>query len=281
MGEIIKHYKSWLIALLCVFSFSPLPLWAGQSAMLRIGGSGTDLGTMKLLAETFMAVQQNIKVEILPSLGSSGGVRALLAGRLDIALTSRALKPNEAVQSIRAILYAQTALVFATAADNPTNALTARQLQKIYSGVHPYWPDRRVARPVLRPQSDSDTLLLHKKLPWLNDAMSKAYLRRGIPVAVTDQISADKIAAIPGAIGTGTLALMLAEQRPLKALSIDNMSPDIESINNGKYPLLKDLFVVIANEPSAVVQAFLQHLSSVQSQQLLKQTGHKPIAFSY
>ena len=51
---------------------------------LRIGGTGAALGVMSRLAAAFAEQEPGVAVEVLPSLGSSGGIRALGEGAIDI-----------------------------------------------------------------------------------------------------------------------------------------------------------------------------------------------------
>ena len=254
--------------------------FASNAEELRIGGSGTDLATIKQLAEKFTENKKNIKLIIPKSLGSSGGIKALRAGKLDIAITSRPLKQKEKSPHIRLFKYAQTALVFATSANNPVDEINTQQLKDIYSGIHPYWPNGTVARPILRPPSDSDTILVRRYLPAMAEPMKLASKRRGVPTAYTDQKSASKIESVPGAIGTSALSLILAEERPLKALNLNGIVPSIENITTGQYTMVKDLFIVIPSEPNELVKNFIRFMNSKQSIEILNRTGHRVISFS-
>ena len=91
-------------------AFSP----AASADGLRIGGTGVALGGMSLLAEAFEAAHPDTEIEVLPSLGSSGGVKALLAGAIDLSVSSRALKDAETEKGAIARLYATTPLAVVT-----------------------------------------------------------------------------------------------------------------------------------------------------------------------
>ena len=81
-----------LALLAAVFFIFPHP---GQAADLTLGGTGADLETMRVLGEAFEKANPGITIEVLPSLGSGGGIKALLAGVIDLALTARPLtKPQ-------------------------------------------------------------------------------------------------------------------------------------------------------------------------------------------
>ena len=55
---------------------------------VRIGGTGSTLGDMKLLADAYARTHPDTKIVVLPYLGNVGGIKALRAGALDISLTT-------------------------------------------------------------------------------------------------------------------------------------------------------------------------------------------------
>jgi phosphate transport system substrate-binding protein len=61
--------------------------YAGE--IVRVGGAGSGLGGMRLLAKAFEAGHPGTKVQVFSSLGSSGGIKALLVGSLDLAVSGR------------------------------------------------------------------------------------------------------------------------------------------------------------------------------------------------
>ncbi len=94
---------------------------------------------MKVLGEAFEKANPGITVEVLPSLGSGGGVKAVLAGAIDIGLSSRPLKAKERDAGARASPYAKGGLVFATPSNNPEVAVTTEQLIEIHSNGGTFW----------------------------------------------------------------------------------------------------------------------------------------------
>jgi len=148
-----------------------------------------------------------------------------------------------------------------------------------YSGKANKWQDGSTVRLVLRPKSDSDTVLLRKRIPQLDMYIDVAYKRRGVPVAATDQDMADLLTSVPGALGTSTLALVRAEQRSIKSLSINGIIPSVATISSGHYPLVKSLYFVVKDTVSPAVYSFLQFMLSTNSKRIFEQTGHQLIAY--
>lgn len=245
------------------------------AAELVVGGSGADLGTFKLLGEAFTKEHPGMSIKVLPSMGSSGGLKALKHRKIDIALTSRPLKEKEKNPSVIFQHYASTPLVFVVANTSLQHNISPQQVLDIYTGKLKHWPDGSVVRPILRPSTDSDTRLLVSTIIECEECFYKAYKRRGVPIALTDQESAQMVASVPGALGTSTLALILSEKKPVKALSLDGIKASAESLKSQDYPMYKNLFLVYnRQQKEEVLDAFLKFLSSEKAQSILLSTGH-------
>src|SRR5512142_2055375 len=199
----------------------------GKSTAIAIGGTGSALGGMKEIAKAFQKEHPGITVSFVPSLGSSGGIKAALAGSLDLALSARPLTDSEREQGASAVEYARTPFLFATKDASHAVPLTLRKVASIYGGEGSQWPDGAPLRLVLRPEGDMDLLLLRSMSPEMDIAVQKAERRQGILVAVTDQENADALVKVKGAFGATTLAQILAEKRPLIPLSLDGVAPGV------------------------------------------------------
>ncbi len=66
-----------------------------QAEEIKIGGTGGALATMQLLGDAYSKNHPETKIIVLPSLGSSGGIKAVLAGAIQVAVSSRPIKDSE------------------------------------------------------------------------------------------------------------------------------------------------------------------------------------------
>ena len=246
---------------------------AAVGETVKLGGTGTGLGTMQMLAERLRNADPQFSLGIVPNLGSSGGLKALAAGAIDIAVTSRPLKSEEIAQGLVASEYGKTPFVLVTSKKGVTD-LTTSQLVDMYAGKQLTWPDGSPIRLVLRPANDSDTGLLAGFSAGMRRALDSAMAREGMIVATNDQESVDSIGRLPGALGTSSLALLLSEKRPLTPLAINGVVPSVETIADGSYPYLKSMYLVIKSTPSAQVSRFLSFVLSPEGQTILRATGH-------
>jgi phosphate transport system substrate-binding protein len=247
---------------------------AAPAQDFRIGGTGGALGTMQQLADAYVGQYPDIGIVVLPSLGSGGGIKAVLAGAIAIAVSARPLKESEIAAGAQAVKYARTPFIFATTAGNPTDALTMQELIAIYAGSTETWPDGARIRLVLRPVGDSDSDMIKSMSPAMREAKLLAEQRKGLAFAVTDQDAADNLEKIPGALGPSTLAQILSEQRALKALRLDGIEPSAQSIAGGSYPYYKTMYIVTTTRTPPPARKFIEFVQSAAGRVILERTGH-------
>ena len=253
-------------------SFGPL---AAIADTIKIGGTGSALGTMKILADAYRVSHPDTQIVVVPALGSSGSIKAVAAGVLDIGLSGRPLKPAEREQNLAEREVARTPLVLASMRAHA--GFTLSDIARIYGGTLQAWPDGSPLRPILRPESDSETALLRAMSPEINRAMTIAYARPGVHIAITDQDSADAIEQIPGGLGTSTLALILSEQRTINALPLNGVAPSVAALMRGSYPYFKPLYLITPQNPSGPARAFAAFIQSRQGARILSDNGYLPL----
>jgi len=241
---------------------------------IKISGTGGALGAVKLLVEAFRKNHPDVKIVVLPSVGSSGAIKAVLAGALDIGITSRPLKEEEEQQGAVQHRYATTPFVFATGVKTRASGFTIGQLAEIYTGVVFEWPDGSSIRVILRPKADSDTLTLRSMSRDMDQALKKAFSRKGMSIAMTDQDSAEMIEKVPGALGTITLTQILTEKRSVKPLALNGVTPTTNALKDGSYPYFKTLYLVTKTGASGYPKRFVDFVVSPAARPILLKTGH-------
>jgi phosphate transport system substrate-binding protein len=253
-------------------SFASLPAVADT---LKVGGTGSALGTMKILAEAYRASRPDTQIMVVPALGSSGSIKAVAAGVLDIGLSGRPLKPAEREQNLAEREVARTPLVLASMRAHA--GFTLSDIVRVYDGTLQTWPDGSPLRPILRPESDSETALLRAISPEIDRALTTAHARPGVHIAITDQDSADAIEHIPGGLGPSTLALILSEQRTIRALPLNGVAPSVAALRRGSYPYFKPLYLVTPQTPSGPARAFAAFIQTRQGARILSDNGYLPL----
>jgi phosphate transport system substrate-binding protein len=250
-----------------------LPL-AAVAEEIRIGGAGTGLGTMRLLGEAFVRLHPEHRVKVLPSIGSSGAIKAVPRGGVEIGIAARALTASEEALGMTAIEYARSPTGLAVSSRLNIGGISREQIVAILAGRLTLWPDGTPIRPVLRQPGDDSTHLLKSLAPGMERALAMAEQRPGLPFAATDQEAAEKIEAITGAIGMSSLSLIRSEGRGLQLLALDGMEPSVANAAAGRYPLVKCFFVISKTHPTPAVQRFIAFLETPAAREILLQTGH-------
>ena len=247
---------------------------ASAADEVKIGGTGSALGTMRLLAEKFSQINPGIKITTVGNLGSAGGIKAAGSGAIDLAVSSRSLNASERKLGLSELEFARTPFVFAVSTKSTVSAITRHELAGIYSGRILKWPDGSAIRVVLRPPSDIDTEIVKEITPALGQAVAAAERRPGVRFSVTDQDAAGDLERIPGAIGPSSLSLILSERRTLRALTLDGVEPTPANAVSGDYPLYKRMSFVTGAKSSAAVERFVAFVQSPAGRKVLNETGH-------
>lgn len=269
--------RTLLLALLIFPCVGSAEQAAPAAAKIRIGGSGGALATMQIVADAFKKIPPYATVVVIPSLGSSGGTRAVLAGAIDLAVIGRPMKEAERRQGAIAITYARTPFVFASAASTRVSAITLRELVSIYSGDLTTWPDGQTLRLVLRPPEESDTVSTKSLSPAMHLAVEAAHARAGMTIEITDQDNARSLQSIPGALGTTTLAQIDSEKLALRPLALDGVIPSLQTLADGSYRYFKTFSLVSTPKASPLVRQFIAFVQSPAGQQILEKNGQSPV----
>lgn len=250
------------------------PATALAEVVVKIGGTGSAMGAMKQLAVEYEKSYPGTKIQVLPSLGSSGGIKAVLGNGIDLAVASRPLTESEQQQGAVAMEYAKSPFVFVTNPKVKINDISGRELEAFYNNATSNWPDGSRIRLILRPENDSDSRLLSSISPAMEQAVKAALSRPGMIMAITDQESSEAIARTPGALGGATLTEIISEKLPLNVLSFNGVQPSTKTISNGTYPLVKSLYLVTAPNPSAEARKFIVFVRSLTGRKILTKTGN-------
>lgn len=274
-SRIMLFIKSFLsFTLITGFIFCSTVL-AGEE--IKIGGAGSALGSMKMLGAAFEKKHPGVKVVVLPSLGSIGGVKAVSKGALDIGITGRPLNDEERKLGLSVSEYSKTPIVFVTKKNITVSDIGTQELIKIYKGDTQTWPDGERIRLILRQPVESNAIIIKKISPEMSNAMDIALSRSWRVVALTDQETADMIEKTPGAFGFCTLTQIISEKRDLKILSYNGQPPIVKNRVNEAYPLFKSHSMIIKKETPATVKRFIDFTRSLEGERLLKESGNSMI----
>lgn len=250
-----------------------LPVTAVAQSKVTLGGAGSMVPVMQELTRAYEGKNGPQGFELMTnSLGSSGGIKAVEAGRVTIGLTGRPLKDAEK----GAVVYRQLALnpvVIAVSGSLPVTSITAAQLCGIYAGTITSWkqvggPDTAIV-PLTRNEDDSDKEALREDVACYKALKESA----DVVVLASGGAMRSALVARPAAIGLTTYESILKSDGKLKALAIDGVAPDAGTVASGKYRLVKDFAVVTKGEPQGAAKGFIDFVASAEGQKIMAAAG--------
>lgn len=228
---------------------------------------------VRLLAQAYNEQHREVGIETGKALGSSGAVQALVAGKLDMVVSSKPLTPEQGAKGLKLHKFGKTPLLVVTEKTAPKKDISTRELEDIYAGRLRQWPNGERIRVVLRPWEDVDSIILRGLSPGMSAALNKSRTLEGVMFAATDPDSDETVSQTPGAIGTAALVSVISGRQPLNTLSLNGVRGSLQSLSRGNYPLVKQIHFVTTARPSPAVLKFLAFVYSPQGRAIAEKTG--------
>jgi phosphate transport system substrate-binding protein len=262
---------------LAFFAFLAFPLLAGHGAVaepLRLAGTGGIIEAMKQIAPKFTAAT-GIQLEVIVGLGTSGAMRAISDGKIDIVAAGLPLNPDQAKGPLVSHPFARTPLAFVTSHPKP-NGLKNGDIVAIYAAQDPTWQDGTPLKIILRTKVDADTALIEGIIPGVKPALARARQRPDVPVAATDQDNVNVAQRLRGSFSMAGYGQIIAEQCDLRLVAIDGVAPNLDTLANGTYPYEKRFYLVFMRDRNPGAEQFLNFLRSAEGRKALLATGNLP-----
>lgn len=245
---------------------------------LVFAGNGGSLPAVRLLAAAFTHRRPGVRIDVPSSLGSSGGVRAVSQGAITVALTARALQPEEQGAGLQALPYGRTPLVAAAHAAVSDGGLTDLDLRGILEGTKSRWSDGgEIIVFLLRPD---DTLPreMARAFPALRDAYGAAWTSGRWTRVATEEDMNIRLAETRGSLGLAALSAVLAARQGIKPLRLNGVAPSLSGPDASRYPTWLTLhFVFKPLELPPQAKAFIEFARSAEGRRLLRANGVQPI----
>ena len=111
-----------------------------MSGKIVVAGSSSVTPVMEKLAEAYMALNNNVEIELQQS-DSSSGMTSAIDGVCDIGMASRALKDSEIEADLVPMTIAMDGIAVIVSLDNPVNGQTTEQVRDIYMGEITDWSE--------------------------------------------------------------------------------------------------------------------------------------------
>jgi phosphate transport system substrate-binding protein len=263
-------------AITLLLAFVVLPAWAEEKIVLD--GSSGMLPLAQALATAYQQRSSDPQVEIGKGLGTGARLQALSEGKIQIALASHGIKPEDVQKgNLKVIEAAKGAIVFAVNASVPITNITEAQVCEIYSGKIRSWQplggsDRPIAV-LTRPPTEVDPEVIRAKVGCfkeLKEVETAQVMARGGDMA-------KGLADTPHAIGMTSMTVVEQSGGKVKALTLNGVAPTAEHVKSGRYFLTRDFLFVIKGEPSPPIKKFLDFVLSPDGDRVILANGAVPL----
>lgn len=257
---------------------------------IQIAGSSTVLPFASIVAEEFGQFFPEFRTPVVGSGGSGGGLRQFCEGvgenTIDIANSSRPIRPAEietcnanGVTDIREIMFGHDGIVFATRSDRGRFAMTPEHIFRAITGkdgagrwneIDATLPDQKIR--IAIPASNHGTREVFEEKVILPGC--RAVLGEDVSSEVCLDFRQDHIIEIAGNY-TETLARLNADpdtmgvfglsfydqnRDRLQVASINGITPSLETIASGEYPVSRPLYFYVKGAHIGTVPGLAEYV---------------------
>lgn len=243
-----------------------------QPSTVSTDGSTSMEKVIGYLCESYMEENKNVKVTYNPT-GSGSGIQAVSEGRCDIGLSSRDLKDDEAKTLTGTVVAIDGIAIIVNPQNNASN-LSVDQIAKIYTGEITNWSEVGGTDGPIVPIGREAASGTRDGFESITGTKDKCKYSQEL-TSTGDVIQT--VSGNPNAIGYASLASV---KDSVKVLSVENVTPSEETIQNGSYKIQRD-FVLVTKKDTALsseAQKFFDYATSSKADDLIKKAGAVPVA---
>lgn len=242
---------------------------ARAAEKVTIGGASGMTPLAQGLAKAFAAKAKGDSVEVEAGTSSSAGIKSLQQGKLDIALSSRALAADEVAQGLQVKEFARVRVVFAVNQSVPVKNISSDQICGIYAGRIKNWrelggPDRPLF-PLTRPSAETDPQVLRAHIDCLKNLKEAETVLMMIKASDMAQALATK----EGTFGYTTMIEVGRSEGRIVPLSLNGVEPTRENVANGTYKLVRNFFFVLPARPKPLAQRFVGFVLGAEGEKII------------
>jgi len=252
--------------------------------IVSVSGSTTVLPAVSKAAEVYqMKSGQNIVVN---AGGSGSGFNQLAEGQTDIGMMSRDITKDELARFSQHVFTpiaigrdAVVPVVSSEIYEAGVTQLSFAQIADIYSGRVDNWsafggPDKAIF--VIDKESSSGTRQTFFEIV-IGDKKAEA---AGADLVIgSNNEEQTAMTQSDAAIGMLSLAWLNEDVKGVSIVTDSGavITPSLENVRNGSYPIARDLNIVVRGDISPKAQAFVDYLLSPSGQVFVQESGYVPI----
>ena len=237
---------------------------------INMAGSTAFQPFAEKLAEVYMAKNPNIQINVQGG-GSAVGIQSAESGVAQIGMVDL-VTLSESAEGLNTVVIARDAIALIVHPTNKIDNLSTEQIQQIFIGKIKNWQE-------VGGGNKSITIVSREEGSGTRDSFEDLVIGEAKinPYAlIQDSNGAVKVMVEndPNAIGYLTYGCVTPK---VKAVQIDGIAPTPQNIKEGKYKIIRPIFLLTKEEPSLNVQEFINFMLSQEAQQIIADNGLIPI----
>ncbi len=240
------------------------PLSAAAEETLRYAGATTLQRYFMPEASRAFSAETGVRMTIDGG-NTDPGIKALLAGNVDLAGAGRHLTAAEKAQGLVEHFLGWDILAIVVAKDNPVANLSHEQLRGVFAGDLVSWravggPDQPIV--VMTAPKGSGMRSAVEDLILKGRALTPKEVVSAV-VAQSDQ----QVSLFSGAISA--ISLSMVDSNNVKVIAVDGVEPLPANVQLKKYPLVKPLVLVTRGQPQGALAKFIALAKGPRGQKIL------------
>jgi phosphate transport system substrate-binding protein len=243
---------------------------------VRISGSGILKPILTELGNAYMKLNPKDVINVdKTSLGQAGGIAALNAGAIDIAMSSLPLTTEQLKLPLKSYEIAKIQGLIAVTKDVTVSNISSQQLCDIYSGKINNWKELGGAdkpiRVFTRPEIEATKINFRESFVCMKNLKES-------PLVTSKGRSADMKAILESTDnGIGIFDAVSFHEAEGK---VSQVKIDGQDYLNDKWPFILSTHLAVSIKPNSTVKKFLEFVKSPKGQKIIKEHKAKPVNFS-
>lgn len=262
----------------------------GTTSSIENKGSDTIVNLALAWAEKYQQLHPEVRIAVTGG-GSGTGIAALINGTVDLANASRKIKSEEVEEAQKngvepvEFTIARDAIAIIVNPENPVDRLTLQQISDIYSGKITNWQavggeDRPIVRLSRETNSGTHVYFLENVLR-LGEKENKTFFSPETLLLPSSEGITAEIRQNPNAIGYDGLGYVTEDVKMIAIAEAEGQEfilPSPETVNSGRYPIARDLYMYTAGAPEGEIATYLEWIFGDEAQEIVKELGFVPLA---
>ncbi len=264
-------YMTRMILVLCMMLIAS----TANAETIRISGSGILKPILTELGNAYMKLNPKDVINVdKTSLGQAGGIAALNAGAIDIAMSSMPLTTEQLKLPLKSYEIAQIKGLIAVTKDVMVSNISTKQLCDIYSGKINNWQELGGAdkpiRVFTRPENEATKINFREAFVCMKNLNES-------PLVTSKARSVDMKAILESTdngIGIFDAVSFHEAEGKISPVKIDG-----QDYLNDKWPFILRTHLAVSINPNSKVKKFLEFVISPKGQKIIKHNNAKPVKF--